>query len=95
MWKVRDLLLNGERINNIKYADDTSIFVVSKEKIPHLMGRETESNRRYDLLFNLDKTKLMVFSKNSNQESELINNQKRVERIKKYFYLEPIRSRRN
>jgi len=57
------ILLNGERLNNIGYADDTVIFADNLASLQLLMDRVTYS-RQYGLEINTNKTKFMIISKN-------------------------------
>lgn len=52
-WSKVDegIVLNEERMNNIKYFGDNG---------KHLIGRAKKSSQRYD--FNINKTKLMIIS---------------------------------
>ena len=75
---------NGERINNIRYADDTVIFTGSLEGLQQLMNRVTESSRRCAVDINVNKTKLMIVSKNKFTNSTLNINQRSVECVSKF-----------
>lgn len=79
--------LNGERLNNIRYADDTVIFADSLENLQILMNRVTESSQRQGLEINITKTKLMIISKSNIPRCHLMINQKPIEQVKKYTYL--------
>ena len=50
----------------------------------------TESNRRYDLGISVNKTKLMIVSKNKFRNCTLNINERPVERIRKFTYLATI-----
>ena len=50
----------GKNINNLKYADDTTLMAESKEELKsHLMRVKRESERA-GLKLNIKKTKIMV-----------------------------------
>ena len=81
------ILLNGERINNLRYADETVVFTDSLDDLQNLMERLVHSSQQYGLDINTDKTKLMVISKNRIPTCHLIINNKRIEQVSKYSYL--------
>lgn len=59
----RGILLNGERINNIQYADDTVIFADSLQGLQELVTRVNEESNKYGLQMSITQTKFMVISK--------------------------------
>lgn len=83
------ILLNGQRLNNIRYADDTVVFADSMEDLKQLMDRITASSMNYGLDINRDKTKFMVISKKCvpNRLCQLTLNIGPIERTNKYIYL--------
>ena len=53
--------LQGEiNINNLKYADDTTLMAESKEELKRLLMKVTEESENVDLKFNIQKTKIMA-----------------------------------
>ena len=51
----------GERnINNLTYADDTTLMAESKEELESLMMRVKEESERTSLRLNTKKTKIMA-----------------------------------
>ena len=44
-------------INNLKYADDTTLMAGSKEKLKSLLMKVKEENEKAGLKFNIQKTK--------------------------------------
>lgn len=81
------ILINGERINNIRYADDAIIFADSLEGLQTLMTRITETSQHYGLDLNTRKTKYMVISKRPILNTQLTINQQLIERVESYTYL--------
>ena len=79
--------LNGERINNIRYADDTVIFADTLERLQQIMNIVTESSRRRGLYINVNKTKLMILSNNKFINCTLNINRRPVERVSQFTYL--------
>lgn len=81
------ILLNGVRLNNIRYADDTMVMADSLEGLQRLMNRITQYSQQYGLNINVQKTKLMIISKKSIKGAHLYINNNRIERVKQYSYL--------
>ena len=52
----------GRNINNLKYADDTTLMAESKEELTSLLMKVKEESEKTDLKFNIQKTNIMVFS---------------------------------
>ena len=53
--------ISGRNINNISYADDTTLTSESKEELKSLFMRMKEENEKVGLKFNIQKTKIMAF----------------------------------
>ena len=52
----------GRNINNIRYADDTTLMAESEEKLKSLLMRVTEKSGKTGLKLNIKKTKIMASS---------------------------------
>ena len=52
-------------INNLRYADDTSLMTESKEELKSLLIKVKEESEKAGLKFNIQKTKLMASSPNT------------------------------
>ena len=50
--------ISGRNINNLRYADDTTLMAESKEKLQGLLMRMNEKNEKADLKLNIGKTKI-------------------------------------
>ena len=50
----------GSNINNLKYADDTTLMVKSKEERKNLLMKVKEDSEKVGLKLNVQKTKIMV-----------------------------------
>ena len=48
-------------INNLRYADDTTLMAESKEELKNLLMKVKEESEKADLKLNIQKTKVMVF----------------------------------
>ena len=49
-------------INNLRYADDTTIMAESEEELKSLLMKVKEKSEKVGLKFNIQKTKIMAFS---------------------------------
>ena len=47
-------------MNNLRYADDTTLMTESKEELKSLLMREKEETEKVGLKLNIQKTKIMV-----------------------------------
>ena len=47
-------------INNLRYADDTTLMAESKEKLKSILMKVKEESERVDLKLNIQKTKIMA-----------------------------------
>ena len=52
----------GININNLRYADDTTLMAESEEEIESLLMRVKEENGKAGLKLNIQKTKIMASS---------------------------------
>jgi len=52
--------ISGRNINNLRYADDTTLMAESKEEIKSLLMKVKEENEKVGLKLNLQKTKIMA-----------------------------------
>ena len=50
----------GRNINNLRYADDTTLIAESKEKLKSLVMKVKEENEKVGLKLNIEKTKIMA-----------------------------------
>ena len=52
----------GRNINNLRYADDTTIMAESEEELKSLLTKVKEECEKVGLKLNIQKTKIMVSS---------------------------------
>ena len=52
----------GSNINNLRYADDTTLMVESKEVLKSLLIKAKEESEKVGLKLNIQKTKIMASS---------------------------------
>ena len=52
----------GRNINNLRYADDTTLMAESKEELKSLLMKVKEESEIFGLKLNIQKTKIMASS---------------------------------
>ena len=52
--------IGGRNINNLRYADDTTLMAESEEKLKSLLRKVKEESEKVDLKLNIQKTKIMA-----------------------------------
>ena len=50
----------GRNINNLRYADDTTLMAESKEELRSLLMKVKDKSEKVDLKLNIQKTKIMA-----------------------------------
>ena len=50
----------GRNINNVRYADDTTLMAESEEELKSLLMKVKEESEKVGLKFNIQKTKIMT-----------------------------------
>ena len=50
----------GRNINNLRYADDTTVMAASEEELKSLLMKVKEENGKVGLKLNIQKTKIMA-----------------------------------
>ena len=54
--------ISRRNINNLRYADDTTLMAESEEELKSLLIKVKEENVKVGLKLNIQKTKIMAFS---------------------------------
>ena len=68
MWNVRldkaqaGIKIAGRNINNLRYADDTTLMAESEEELKSLLMKLKEESEKIGLKLNIQKTKIMASS---------------------------------
>ena len=68
MWNARldeaqaGIKIAGRNINNLRYADDTTLMAESKEQLKSLLMKMKEESEKPGLKLNIQKTKVMASS---------------------------------
>ena len=57
-----DIKIAGRNINNLRYADDTTLMAESKEELKILLMKVKEESEKVGLKLNIQKTKIMASS---------------------------------
>ena len=52
--------IDGKNINNLRYADDTTLMAESKEELKSLLMKMKDKSEKADLKLNIQKTKIMA-----------------------------------
>ena len=64
MWNVwlsqAGIMVAGRNINNLRYADDTTLMAESEEELKSLLMRVKEKSEKAGLKLNIQKTKIMA-----------------------------------
>ena len=55
-----EIKISGRNINNLKYADDTTLMAESEEELKSLLMKVREECQEAGLKFNIQKTKIMA-----------------------------------
>ena len=50
----------GRNINNLRYADDTTLMAESEEELKSLLMKVKEESEKFGLKLNIQKTKIMI-----------------------------------
>ena len=58
----------GRNINNLRYADDTTLMAKSEEELKSLLVKMKEESEKLGLKLNIQKTKIMAFSSITSQQ---------------------------
>ena len=55
-----EIKIAGININNLRYADDTTLMAESEEELKSLLMKVKEESEKVGLKFNIQKTKIMA-----------------------------------
>ena len=55
-----EIKIAGRNINNLRYADDTTLMAESKEELKSLLMKVKEESEKVGLKLNIQKTKVIV-----------------------------------
>jgi len=77
--------IGGKRMNNLRYADDTTILAKDTTELVEMLQRITDESRLLGLEINLDKTKLMIVDRGNTLE--LQNLPQHIQVVQQFNYL--------
>ena len=55
-----EIKIAGRNINNLRYADNTTLMAESEEDLKSLLMKVKEESEKFGLKFNIEKTKIMA-----------------------------------
>ena len=56
-----EIKIAGRNLNNLRYADDTTLMAESEEELKSLLMKVKEESEKVGLKLNIQKTKIMAF----------------------------------
>ena len=74
----------GRNINNLRYADDTTLMAESKEELKSLLMKVKEESEKVGLKLNIQKTKIMAYGPITSWE---IDGETVVETVADFIFL--------
>ena len=75
----------GRNINNLRYADDTTLMAESEENLKSLLMKAKEESEKVGLKLNIQKTKIMAFGPITSWEVD----GEAVETVSDWFFWAP------
>ena len=75
----------GRNINNLRYADDTTLMEESEEELKSLLMKVKVENEKVGVKFNIQKTKIMATSDITSWQID----GETVETVRDYFFWAP------
>ena len=60
-YKLESRLIAGRYINNLRYADDTTLIAENEEELKNLLMKVKEESEKVGLKLNIQKTKIMAY----------------------------------
>ena len=73
----------GRNINNLRYADDTTLMAESKEELKNLLMKMKEESEKAGLKLNIQKTKIMAFSPITSWQMD----EEKKESVRDFYFL--------
>ena len=71
----------GRNINNLRYADDTTLMAESEEELKSLLMKMKEESEKFGLKLNIQKTKIMASGPITSWEID----EETMETVRDYF----------
>ena len=79
----KEISIAGRNINNLRYADDTTLMEESEEELKSLLMKVKEKSEKVGLKLNIQKTKIMAFGPITSWEID----GETVERVADFIFL--------
>ena len=73
----------GRNINNLRYADDTTLMAESKEELKNLLMKVKQKNEKVGLKLNIQKMNIMAFSPITSQQID----EETMETVRDFIFL--------
>ena len=92
MWNVRldkaqaGIKIAKKNINNLRYADDTTLMAESEEELKSLLMKVEEESKKVGLKLNIQKTKIMASQSHHFMADWWGNNGNTMETVADYFF---------
>ena len=77
--------ISGRNINNLRYADETTVMAESKEELKNLLMKVKEESEKVGLNLNIQKTKIMASGPITSYQMD----GEAVETVRKFFWGAP------
>ena len=77
--------IGGRNINNLRYADDTTLLAESEQELEYLIRRVKEESERMGLHLNIKKTKIMTTADNGT--AHIIIDNEKIESVQDFVFL--------
>ena len=91
-WNKKGINMNGEYLNNLRYADDVVLFSDSRQEIEEMVCELEEKSKLRGMSMNIDKTAVMSSNK---EDIQITIDEKKIERVEEIVYLGQNISMRN
>ena len=79
---VSDSKIAGRNINNLRYADDTTLMAESKEELKSLLMKVKKKSEKVGLKLNIQKTKIMAYGPMTSWQIDGVT----METVRDYFW---------
>ena len=79
--KENGVRVNSVNLNNIRYADDTVIVATTEKDIQNLLDVVNEKGQKFNVEMNVEKTKVLVISRDQNTRANLQLNGQVIEQV--------------
>ena len=83
----RGIRINGERLTNIRYTDDTVLLAENEQELQEMLEAVNQACKRYGMALNSKKTKAMIMGKYEIEKIKIKLEVSELEQVHKYKYL--------